>query len=874
MLKNILFQMHWLLGITAGIVLAIVGVTGATLSFEHELQRWMNPGVMSVTPTAQGSLLPADLITLVQAAHPEHRVTSLTVSGDPEDAARVGFAAKPGTKRGETRYLDPYSGQLLDKPRGEEFFRFVTQLHRNLVTGDTGKAIVGASTIALVILCLSGLYLRWPRSARNWCTWLTLDFKRTGRGFLWDLHAVAGTWVLLFYLLAALTGLYWSYDWYRDGLFALTGAPRPAQQGMPGKTTASVTPQVKARIDGAPKGGAQNGMQQGHPERSQQMPKTDIDAAWSTFRHEVSQFRTATMRLPEKPGQAVQINYLDLQPAHNRANNRLLLNPQSGAVLEHERYADKPAGAKLMSSMFALHSGSFFGLPGLILMMLASVIMPLFMITGWILYLDRRKKKKALRMAKTEIAPSSVKASASLPELLIGFASQTGFAEQLAWQTAGRLRMAGVPVTVQSLGSLDQDRLSRFRLALFVVSSFGEGEAPDHARPFAKLMREPLSLNGLRFGVLALGDRQYKTFCGFGRALDHWLQRQGAQALFERIEVDNGDAGALKNWQSRLGTLAGVSGTPAWTETPFARWRLHERRLLNPGSCGGPTFQLELEALDATQPDWNSGDLVELKPRHSNDAVTSALAQLNMDGRTLVQADGRLQALADIMARSMLPEPAEIPTTMSAQDIADRLRPLSLRQYSIGSIPADGRVSLLVRQVRHGDDLGVGSGWLTAHAPVGADIEMRIRSNTAFHLPPGDRPLIMLGNGTGLAGLRSHLKARIKAGQGHNWLIFGERNIAHDFYYRDEIACWQKQGMLERVDMVFSRDQPERIYVQDHLRASADMVRAWIADGAAILVCGSHEGMAPGVDSALVAIIGTDGVERLISEGRYRRDVY
>ncbi|OGB26733.1 MAG: hypothetical protein A3I66_13405 [Burkholderiales bacterium RIFCSPLOWO2_02_FULL_57_36] len=865
MLKNLWFQLHWLLGITAGLVLAVVGVTGAMLSFEHDLKHWINPGVMSVAPQAGGALSPADLIAKVKTSNPERRITSISLSANPEDAARIVFAAKPEdtlNKRGETRYLDPYTGALLGKPRSDEFFRFTTQLHRWLAAGDTGKAIVGASTIALIVLCLSGLYLRWPRSISNWRAWLTLDFNRKGRSFLWDLHAVAGTWCLVFYLLAALTGLYWSYDWYRTGLFALTGAPRPAQPGMPGKSA--------ARADGQPQANARKKS----PVRAQQAPPADLALAWAAFQREAGPYSSVTLRLPEKPAQAVQINYLDAQPAHNRANNRMLLDAQNGAVIEHDRYADKPAGAKLMSSMFALHSGSFFGMPGLILMMLASLLMPLFGITGWMLYLDRRKKKKILRAAKTASASTPTEASAATSELLIGFASQTGFAERLAWQTAGTLRMAGVPVTVQPLGNLNQELLGRFRHALFVVSSFGEGEAPDHARPFAKLMTRPLSLTGLRFGLLSLGDRQYDTFCGFGRSLDNWLRRQGAQALFERIEVDDGDSDALKHWQSRLGMLTDVSGTPAWVEAPYARWRLSERRLLNPGSRGSPAFHLELEALDTAQPNWKSGDLVDIKPRQSHAAVASALAHLNMDGRSLVQIDGRLHALAEVMAQSMLPEPANVSATRSAQEIADSLHALPSRQYSIGSIAQDGRIGLLVRQIRHGNGFGLSSSWLTMHAPVGSEIEMRIRSNTRFHLPMGERPLILIGNGTGLAGLRSHLKARIQAGQTRNWLIFGERNAAHDFYYRDEIEHWQMQGALEQVDMVFSRDQAERVYVQDRVRTAADAIRAWLADGAAILVCGSLDGMAPGVESALIAMIGADEVERLIAEGRYRRDVY
>src|SRR5690606_6548185 len=142
-----------------------------------------------------------------------------------------------------------------------------------------------------------------------------------------------------------------------------------------------------------------------------------------------------------------------------------------GRVLSHQRYADKRLGERLIGSMLPLHSGSFFGLPGLVAMMLASLAMPLFTITGWLLYLSRRARKKAARAARDGAAPSGSPASASL---LIGYASQTGTAEKLAWQSAAGLQAAGVAVDVRPLASLNPAELSG--RALFLVSTFGDGE--------------------------------------------------------------------------------------------------------------------------------------------------------------------------------------------------------------------------------------------------------------------------------------------------------------------------------------------------------------------------------------------------------------
>jgi len=241
----------------------------------------------------------------------------------------------------------------------------MTELHRWLALGDTGKAITGASTIALVVLCLSGLYLRWPRKMLDWRTWLTFSVALKGRAFLWRLHSVTGTWVLLFYLLTGLTGLFWSYDWYRNGLYTLTGTSPPNREG-----TALDTPATSA---------------------------PDIAAVWASFLHATDGFSTANITLPEKLTHALEIRYLDADPPHERAFNQLVLHPVSGAVLRHDRYAERPLGVKFMNSIFVLHSGSFLGLAGLVLMMIASLLMPLFAITGWQLYLGRRAKKRAYK---------------------------------------------------------------------------------------------------------------------------------------------------------------------------------------------------------------------------------------------------------------------------------------------------------------------------------------------------------------------------------------------------------------------------------------------------------------------------------------------
>lgn len=462
--------------------------------------------------------------------------------------------------------------------------------------------------------------------------------------------------------------------------------------------------------------------------------------------------------------------------------------------------------------------------------------------------------------------------------LRVLYASQTGFALRLAELSADSLRAAGATPALSALDDITPDMLEACDTALFIVSTTGEGDPPDNALAFAAdLMPTTRDLVRLRYAVLALGDRRYTRYCAFGHALDAWLRRCGATPMFDVVEVDNGDGGALRRWQHDIAQVAGDAAAAIeaadWSAPDYDAWTLVSRRELNPGSLGAPVHDIRLRA-QAAMPRWTAGDLVEIGPEHDAASVADWMRTHAIEDRMLDDASG-CEAFSKRLARSRWPELRE------GEDIASlaaRLEPLPHREYSIASIPEDGDLRLLLRLATRTDGgIGLGSGWLCLHAPDDATIRLRIRSNPGFHPAPDAAPLILIGNGTGIAGLRAHLaqRAQPRAGRtGRAWLLFGERRREHDLHYADELDAWSHDGVLVRTDFAFSRDPEQPRYVQDALRAAADTLRAWIDDGAHLRVCGSAAGMATGVDEALREILGEATVDALRRDGRYRRDVY
>ncbi|MFX5539413.1 PepSY-associated TM helix domain-containing protein, partial [Acinetobacter baumannii] len=370
MFKKFLFQIHWFLGISAGLILSIMGVTGAIYSYDQQILKWVNTDSYVVQAQSSPKLTPAQLYQHFTTIQPEIKINSITIAKDPTASSVVNIE-KEGERRGYNMMVNPYTAQVLPEVQGRKLLLLIQQIHRNLTAGEFGKQITGACALMLIYFVLSGLYLRWPKkhSARQW---LAVKPKLKGRNFIWDLHAVVGTWVIVFYLLFACTGLYWSYDWWRSGMFKVLGVEQPKMQGHSGSGR-----------------------------NKDQLPKIQLDNAqlitalnqtWSGFNNQIGRdYSTLTVNLPKKDDGKIELSFVDATPQHERARNQAVYNYKTANIEKMELYEDKKLNQKIMSSMLPVHRGSFFGPVYQFVAMLASLAMPLFFVTGWMLYLKRRK---------------------------------------------------------------------------------------------------------------------------------------------------------------------------------------------------------------------------------------------------------------------------------------------------------------------------------------------------------------------------------------------------------------------------------------------------------------------------------------------------
>lgn len=546
--------------------------------------------------------------------------------------------------------------------------------------------------------------------------------------------------------------------------------------------------------------------------------------------------------------------------------------------------------------------------------------------------------------------------AANQQELLVLWASQTGNAEALAETFTARLCEQGWAARVLAMNDLSLETLAVATHALFITSTFGDGDAPDSGGDFWQVLSAEAAprLEKLHYGLLALGDSNYDQFCGHGKKLDARLQALGAQPLLARVDCDVDFEAPAHHWFEQLGgvlapqlTAAAVSTsleTPSRASSPSATYtkanpfpaRLVINQRLNAEGSAKDVRQLGFDLADSGIR-YQAGDALGVWPQNCPELVFELEQALNLNAEAPVVVDTHekplqlalmqdyeicrpsnevLQFIAErsrsrdlhnllqaehkndlqewLYGRQLVDILQEFPIKASVDELLPLLKRLQPRLYSIASSPLAfaQQIHLTVSAVRYNRfrdskkwRKGVASCFLADRAQH-ARVPIFVQPSKHFHLPEkSDVPVIMVGPGTGVAPFRGFLQERqVRGDSGKNWLFFGEQHAATDFYYRDELLQYQKDGLLTHLSLAFSRDQVQKIYVQDRMREHAAQLWQWLEEGAYFYVCGDASRMAKDVDQALREIIQQQGgfdeaetvnyIRKLNMQKRYLRDVY
>jgi sulfite reductase (NADPH) flavoprotein alpha-component len=508
--------------------------------------------------------------------------------------------------------------------------------------------------------------------------------------------------------------------------------------------------------------------------------------------------------------------------------------------------------------------------------------------------------------------------------LTILFGTESGNAEALAAQTRKAAAKLGFAVKLVDMADTTPAQMAEVANLLLIASTWGEGDPPQRAVDFyeALMADDAPRFDKTRFAVLALGDRAYARFCEIGRRIDDRLAALGATRIVDRIECDLDFEAPAAAWiDATLGRISPVEDTSVIhvdfaravsdpeAETPAGAWtRAHpfdaeitEHVRLTGSRSLSDTRHVAL-SLEGSGIAYEPGDALGVVPRNDPALVDAILRATGLDGdATLREALHDRYDITTLTARQIDDHAAltggsrqavdgrqvidlleAAPNKLTSAQLTSLLRPLPPRYYSIASSrrAVGEEAHLLVAGVRyasHGKErLGVASIDINERRKTGDRLSVFLRPNPHFRLPADPAlPVIMIGPGTGVAPFRGFLQEREATGAtGKNWLVFGHRNYLHDFLYQLEWQDWIKDGVLTRLDVAFSRDQPEKRYVQHALWNARNDLKSWAQDGAAIYVCGDAAAMAKDVHDTLITILGKPALDTLRREGRYLRDVY
>jgi sulfite reductase (NADPH) flavoprotein alpha-component len=531
------------------------------------------------------------------------------------------------------------------------------------------------------------------------------------------------------------------------------------------------------------------------------------------------------------------------------------------------------------------------------------------------------------KLLQTEGGNASAASGASaVQKITIAYGSETGNAKKLATSFAAKAKKKGIQPKLVSLDQYKPSDLQKEEWFFTVISTQGEGEPPAAAKKFYDYVHQNgVSLSKLNYGVLALGDTSYPLFCKAGEDVDEQLQKLGGKRIVPLQKLDTDYEEEAEEWiNNLLNSLSAPSAAAVPAVVPVAKktgkktytGTIQTNVNLNGRGSSKQTFHIEIAADDVT---FEPGDAIGIIPKNKPELVQKILALGGIANDTLVPFKDETTSIEHLLHKVSLVNLSErvvkkyadivkqdIPDTR--MDYSDLLRiypvnspeqflaslqildPVSPRLYSIASSPEahSGEVHLTVGMHRFCVNEQVREGlcsYYLSQMKEGEEIDFYIHKNHLFKLPAADKDVIMIGPGTGVAPFRSFVAHRDATGaDGRNWLFFGDQHFTTDFLYQTEWLNWIETGVLTKMNVAFSRDGAEKLYVQHKLWQHREELAAWIDSGAYLYICGAKEPMSVDVENVLTQIVkeqkslteegSVEYINALKEEGRFLKDVY
>jgi len=519
-------------------------------------------------------------------------------------------------------------------------------------------------------------------------------------------------------------------------------------------------------------------------------------------------------------------------------------------------------------------------------------------------------------------------------KITIVYGTETGNSKKLSTEFAGKAKKIGINAKVIAMDQYRLTDLLKEEYFLVVVATHGEGEPPEAAKKFYDhVMQDNTKLDKLKFSVLALGDTSYPLFCQTGEDIDKKFESVGAKRIAPLQKCDVEFEEDANKWFGTVVTALTSSNTPAVSTnaTTAAHGATSVKKTgkltyegpvlthinLNDKGSNKETYHIEIAAEGI---EYQCGDSIGIVPENNSQTVTDIIAKTNIDGNKSVLFKNEKVTIYELLKRRVnivyLTErlikqygdtmehtiPAgrmdlldivrkyPIKNIGQFEDFLVTLNAISPRLYTIASSPAahENEVHVIVAKdvydVNGQARFGLCSDFLK-NLKVGVKQKFFVQPNKRFRLPAEDKDIIMVGPGTGIAAYRSFLAERDATGaSGRSWLFFGEQHFASDFLYQTEIQNWFETGVLNKINLAFSRDQKEKVYVQDKMQQHAAELYEWLSAGASFYICGKKDPMSTDVENTLLKIIEQYGnqspegakeyLEQLKEEGRYEKDVY